>query len=124
MQDDLHHTRERKIPLGLRRTLLWTGGVLSSTLLTSCFTLMLWGADLDLSEEDPALFTFENADVGWGNVGYRVLWTPLVLALDCATMPVQFLGLGLWSCLNDDEDDEDWETDSWRHPEDIPVRRD
>src|SRR5262245_30058078 len=68
-------------------------------LLTSCFTLGLWGFHPDDDDVDPvtgqATYVYdEHTKWTWGLFGLRVLLTPVTLALDCVTCPVQ-CALGL-----------------------------
>ena len=64
-------------------------------LLSSCFTLTLWGFEPN-DERDPntgseeTFFTYdEETEWSWGLFGLRVLGTPFTLALDGLTCPVQ-----------------------------------
>ena len=75
-------------------------------LLSSCFTLTLWGFELE-SETDPFTgrteeeFTYDkDTEWSWGLLGLRLLGTPFALALDCLTAPVQ-----AWVFWDDDDDD-------------------
>ena len=63
--------------------------------LPSCFTLGLWGFDQTV-ERDPAtgehssITTYdETTEWSWELLGFRLLFTPITLALDCATAPIQ-----------------------------------
>jgi hypothetical protein len=74
-------------------------------LLTSCFTLGLWGFEPD-DEVDPVTgqtgYAYDpDTKWSWSLFGLRVLLTPVTFALDCVTSPVQ-CALGL---MGGDDDD-------------------
>jgi hypothetical protein len=78
--------------------------------LHGCFTMGLWGF---FPEEEPNPCTGEpergfaydeQTEWSWSKFGLRVLLTPLALALDCLTCPVQAVVFG---CGDDDDEDDD-----------------
>ena len=75
--------------------------------LESCITVHLWGGDLIEADDgrggQEQIYSFKDADITWGNVWSRVLWTPVTLCLDCVTMPAQVFMF--WIDDLDDEDD-------------------
>lgn len=83
--------------------------------LQSCFTLGLWGFDYTpdadgADRDDSSNFEFSDEPGDppwtWKAVGLRVLLTPIALALDIVTSPVQCAVLGIgW--LGSDDDDRD-----------------
>ena len=93
-----------------RATLICATALLLS--LQSCFTLGLWGFDYtgDADSDDESSFEFrdEPADLPWTwkAVGLRVLLTPIALALDVVTSPVQCAILGIGWLGSDDEADD------------------
>jgi len=96
-------SKEPKPPMNAPRTL----ALLSCFWLSSCFTLGLWGFQPDYDDVDPvtgqpAYAYDEDTEWSWGLLGLRLLLTPVTLALDCVTCPVQG-ALGL--CGDDDDDD-------------------
>jgi hypothetical protein len=72
--------------------------VLASSLLlacSSCFTMLLWGfestdeVDPCTGEVEDGLEYDEDTEWSWELFGLRVLLTPVTLALDCLTCPIQ-----------------------------------
>jgi hypothetical protein len=90
------------MPRSIRRT----ASLLLPLLLTSCFTMHLWG--FEFADEDPHAwetgepgYTYDpETEWSWKLFGLRVLATPFALALDCVTCPVQ-----VFLFCNDDDDD-------------------
>jgi hypothetical protein len=75
--------------------------VLLPFVLSSCFTLGLWGFAPE-DDADPATgcesYSYDpETPWSWGLLGLRVLLTPLTLCLDCLTAPLQ--------CCSDDHED-------------------
>ena len=81
--------------------------VLLLLVLPSCFTMSLWGFDVeevenpDTGREETVMEYDPETEWSWGLFGLRVLATPFSLVLDCVTAPVQ--AILYW---NDDEDDD------------------
>jgi hypothetical protein len=77
--------------------------------LQSCFTLLLWGGVPELEADHRGKvetgWTFEDADIGWGDVWLRILLTPAAVCLDCVTLPVQ-------AFLQDSVEGDDEETEA------------
>lgn len=76
-------------------------------LLSSCFTMGLWGfeptddRDPVTGREDTSFEYQDDTSWSWGLFGLRVLATPITLCLDCLTAPVQVFLFG-----NDDDGDD------------------
>jgi hypothetical protein len=75
--------------------------------LPSCFTLGLWGFDQTL-ERDPSSGQLESTanydettEWSWELLGFRLLFTPVTLVLDCATAPIQ----AWWFGTGEDDDE-------------------
>jgi hypothetical protein len=79
----------------LRRNGLLLASMLLPLLLSSCFTMALWGflpdTDTDpVSGSDEATFTYDpQTKWSWSMFLLRVALTPVTLGLDCVTCPVQ-----------------------------------
>jgi hypothetical protein len=73
---------------------------------SSCFTMLLWGFepsdDVDpVTGEEVGCFEYDpDTKWSWGDLGGRVLLTPVTLLLDCVTAPVQ-----CWMFFDGGEDD-------------------
>jgi hypothetical protein len=74
--------------------------------LPSCFTMTLWGFELDseqdrwTGESEQSMSYDPETEWSWKLLGVRLLGTPFALALDCLTAPVQ----AWWFGAEEDED--------------------
>ncbi len=88
----------------LRRRVLLPLVLLAPLLLSSCFTLMVWGftpEDEPGPSGDTVMVYDPKTQWSWDRVGCRVLLTPPALALDVLTCCVQ-----CWLFWGDCDDDE------------------
>ena len=69
-------------------------------LLSSCFTMGLWGfnpsSDVNrVTGEEEFVYEYDDSTSWtWARFGLRLLGTPITLALDCLTAPIQVFFLG------------------------------
>lgn len=68
--------------------------------LPSCFTMAVWGVDVNRSHDNETEQYEPEAEWSWGRFGMRVLLTPIALCLDCLTAPLQV------ALLKGDDDDD------------------
>ena len=94
---------------GLRaRRGLAAGALCCLLFLPSCFTFGLWGFELDAERDhasgrDERVMRYDpDTEWSWELFGFRLICTPVALALDCLTMPVQVF---LWGDDGDHEPD-------------------
>lgn len=77
-------------------------------LLSSCFTLGLWGFEPKternvVTGKTETSFAYDSdTEWSWSLFFQRLLWTPVTLAVDCLTAPVQ-----AWLFDDDDDSDDD-----------------
>ena len=88
----------------LRRTRC-AAALLLPLVLHGCITMGLWGFYPEdeqdpITGEDESGFTYDpETEWSWSLLGLRVLLTPITVALDCLTCPIQ----AAWFGLDDDE---------------------
>lgn len=69
-------------------------------LLSSCFTMGLWGFERETDERGRASWSYdEETEWSWREFGTRLLLTPFAVGLDLSTSPLQM-------ALSSDDDDE------------------
>lgn len=84
----------------------WTVlGLVLPLMASSCFTTLVWEADLERSHYDEHGFEIdEDSSNSWDELCFKLLLTPFTLVLDCVTMPLQE-ALGLDDLDIGDDDD-------------------
>lgn len=88
------------MPLSKLRGLRALAAIALLSTCTSCFTMGLWGFGPEYDEDlctgrGETVFEYdEHTEWSWGLLGLRLLLTPVTLALDVVTCPLQCVLLG------------------------------